>query len=257
MYSQPPAAVDTGIQDTLETSDDLSSSYFNEDGRRSQKERPESDFDSIRSPQQVKDSVTAGSDDEMYENNSFSARQRWSSSHLQPEVTPVVRTPERVRLSSIKSPESLNAMLDGNFKEEGRTVESERRPVRFRNDTSPFGRCSQLNMQGTLNCGQRKQPDDKDRTWRNRHQPYGSSVFGEDIREIEALSSDDSSDSSKRCDVKKRSSERTAKRSSIEIEQRVTRSKTQSSHGLPLSAKKKATQDALDALRRRKDSVRR
>ena len=49
--SQPPAAVDLGIQDASETSDELSSSYFNEDSKRSQKERLLLDFDSVVSPE--------------------------------------------------------------------------------------------------------------------------------------------------------------------------------------------------------------
>lgn len=245
--SQPPAAVDLGIQDASETSDELSSSYFNEDSKISQKERLLLDFDSILSPEQVNDFVTADSDDEMYESSSFDAKQGLSTSHLQHEVvSPVVGTPEHVRFAPVRSPESLDALPHANFKEEKRTVESGRRPLRCWNKASPFGRCSEL--QGAL---QRKQPEDRDQTRKDSHQPYGSSVCSEEVQEIEELSSDDS------LDFEKRSSERTAKRPSIEIGRRVTRSRTQSSHGLPLSTEKQARKDALDALRRQKDSRKR
>lgn len=242
MFAQPSATVDLVVKDDPETSDDLSSSYFNEDAWRFQKERQLVDFDSILSPEQVKGFGSTGNDDEMYESSSFDAKQ--------PEVSQVVGTPEYVRFAPVRSPESL----DVNFKEEGRTVESGRRPVAFRNNTSPFGRCSESNMQGALNCGQRKQSEGRNRTLKASHQPYGSSLCSDEIQEIEELSSDDSLDSLKRWNVEKRQSERTAKRSLIEIGQRVTRSKTQSSPGLPLSTEKQARKDALDALRRKKDS---
>ncbi|KAG0615942.1 hypothetical protein M758_5G078200 [Ceratodon purpureus] len=254
MFSQPPAAVDLRIQDGSETSDELSSSYFNEGAGRSQKERLLVDFDSILSPKQVNNFVTAGSDDEMYESSPFSANQRRSTSQLQHEVvSPVVGTPENVRFGPVRSPEPLETVLDSEFDEEVRTVESGRGPAKFKNSTHPFGRYSELNMQGALNHGKRKQSEDRDVTRRDNHQQCGSFVHSEEIQVIEELSSDDSSGSSKRWNFEKCSSERIAKRSSREVGQRVTRSKTQSSHGLPVSAEKQAKRDALDALCREKN----
>ena len=195
----------------------------------------------------MNDFVIANSDDEMYESSSFDAKQRLSTLHLQHKVaSPVVGTPEHACFAPVRSPESLDALLHANFKEEKHIVESRRRPLRCWNKTSPFGRCSEL--QGAL---QRKQPEDRDQIQKDSQQPYGSSVYSEEVQEIEKLFSDDS------LDFEKRSSERTTKRPSIEIGRRITRSRTQSSHGLPLSTEKQARKDALDALRRQKDSRKR
>lgn len=109
-------------------------------------------------------------------------------------------------------------------------------------------------MQGALNCGQRKRTEDRVLTQKDTNQPYG---FREGVQEIQDLSSDDSSDSSKRWDFKKRSPDLNVRRSSTETGQRVTRSVTQGTRGLTMSAEKRSKNDALEKLLSLRNSKRR
>lgn len=237
LYCQPSAVVDLGTQDGAEVNDDPSCSLSNEDARESEKPL---DFGSILSPEDM----LTWNDDEMYE--SSDAKQRQATSNLQ--------SGEHIRSSSGLSPKSLDSLPSDNFKEDGRIDEGGQKPVRFRNKASPLGRCSESNMQGALNCGQRKRTEDRVLTQKDTNQPYG---FREGVQEIQDLSSDDSSDSSKRWDFKKRSPDLNVRRSSTETGQRVTRSVTQGTRGLTMSAEKRSKNDALEKLLSLRNSKRR
>lgn len=243
LYCQPSAVVvDLGTENAPETNDGPSCSVSNEDARES---HTLLEFGSILSPEPIM-YVTAENDDEMYESSYCEANRRRVTSNLQ--------SVEHVRSSSFPSPDSLDSLLGDNFKEDGRINEGGRRPVRFTNKTSLSGRCSELNIQGALNCGQRKHMEDRVLTQKDSNQPYGYTMCREEVQEIQDLSSDDSSDSSKRWDLKRRSHEVKVKRPSLETGQRVTRSVTQSSRGLTLSEEKLNKRNALEDLVRQKNS---
>jgi len=225
-----------GTQDGSEINDDPSCALSNIAARKSEKPF---EFDSILSPED---------DDGMYESSYSDAKQRRATSNL--------LSVEHVRSSSVQSPESLNSLPGDNFKEDGRIDEGGRRPVRSRNKASPLGRCSESIMQGALNCRQRKRTEDRVLTQKDSNQPFEFTVGRREIHDIQDLSSDDSSDSSKRCDLKKKIPEN-VKRSSIGTGTRVTRSVTQSSGGLKLSGEKLVKKNALDELLSRRNSRKR
>jgi len=236
LYRQPSAIVDLGTQDSSEINDDPSSSLSIKAARASENFL---DFKSILSPEE----------DGMYESSYSGANQRRAPSNLQ--------SVGHVRVSSVRSVQSLYSLPGDSFKEDGRIDEGGRRPVRVTNKSSPLGRPSEFSMQGALNCRQRKPTEDRVLTQKDSNQPYGFAVCREEVQEIQDLSSDDSSDSLKKRDFKKKTSEFNVKRSPIESGKRVTRSVTQSSRGLTLSAEKQTKRNALEDLLSLRNSRRR